>query len=76
MNKDQLKEKAGDLQDAATEAGRNFKDNAVRWHKVARKNARTAAKATDDYVRDNPWGAIGMVAVFAFAFGLVVGRRD
>jgi ElaB/YqjD/DUF883 family membrane-anchored ribosome-binding protein len=75
MNKDQLKEKTDDLQSAAMEAGRNIKNNALEWHKAARKNAGVAARATDTYVRDNPWGVIGMAAVFAFAFGLVIGRR-
>jgi ElaB/YqjD/DUF883 family membrane-anchored ribosome-binding protein len=76
MNKDQIKEKAEDFQDAALEATRNLKNQASRWQRVATKNAANAAKATDSYVRDNPWGAIGLVAVFAFAFGLLAGRRD
>jgi ElaB/YqjD/DUF883 family membrane-anchored ribosome-binding protein len=76
MNTDQLKEKAEDLQDTATKAGRNIKDKATQWQQTARESATNAAKATDGYVRDNPWGAIGLVAVFAFAFGMLVGRRD
>ena len=35
--------------------------------------AEAAAKATDDYVRQNPWGAIGVVALVTAAAGLVSG---
>jgi len=75
MNKEQLKDQAENFQDTAMEAGRNLRDQAIRWQKIAKKNTTKAAKATDAYVRDNPWGAIGVVAVFAFAVGLMVGRR-
>jgi ElaB/YqjD/DUF883 family membrane-anchored ribosome-binding protein len=35
--------------------------------------ASAAAKATDDYVKQNPWQAIGMVTLVAAAAGLVSG---
>jgi ElaB/YqjD/DUF883 family membrane-anchored ribosome-binding protein len=38
-------------------------------------NARAAARATDDYVRDNPWQAIGVAAAIGFLIGLVISRR-
>ena len=37
--------------------------------------AKAAAKATDEYVHDNPWQAIGVAAAVGFLIGLVVGRR-
>jgi len=37
--------------------------------------AKAAARATDEYVRDNPWQAIGIGAAIGFLFGLVLGRR-
>lgn len=40
---------------------------------VARGKA--AAAATDDYVHDNPWRAIGAAAGVAFLLGLLIGRR-
>lgn len=77
MNTDQLKEKTDDLQDTAREAGRKIKDKASQWQQTAKDNATTVARAADDYVRDNPWGAIGLVAVFALALGILIGgRRD
>ncbi|HLX28440.1 MAG TPA: DUF883 family protein [Casimicrobiaceae bacterium] len=37
--------------------------------------ARIAARATDDYVHDNPWYAIGIAAAAGFAIGLLINRR-
>jgi ElaB/YqjD/DUF883 family membrane-anchored ribosome-binding protein len=41
----------------------------------AMDQARDAARATDDYVHDNPWQAIGVAAAVGFLVGLVVSRR-
>ena len=37
--------------------------------------ARAAADATDEYVHDNPWQAIGIAAGVAFLVGYLIGRR-
>ena len=37
--------------------------------------AKEAARATDTYVHDNPWQAIGVAAAVGFLLGLVVARR-
>ena len=37
--------------------------------------AREAARTTDRYVHENPWGAIGMAAGVGFILGLLSGRR-
>jgi len=36
---------------------------------------RAAAKATEDYVRANPWKAAGITAAFGFVLGILVTRR-
>jgi ElaB/YqjD/DUF883 family membrane-anchored ribosome-binding protein len=36
---------------------------------------KAAARATDDYVRDNPWRAIGAAAAIGFLAGVIIGRR-
>jgi ElaB/YqjD/DUF883 family membrane-anchored ribosome-binding protein len=36
---------------------------------------REAAKATDAYVHDNPWQAVGIAAGVGFLLGLLIGRR-
>jgi len=37
--------------------------------------ADSAAKATDEYVRANPWKAVGIGALAGFVLGLLVTRR-
>ena len=34
-----------------------------------------AARATDDYVQDNPWRAVGIAAGVGLVIGLLIGRR-
>lgn len=36
---------------------------------------RQAAKATDEYVRENPWKAVGVAAGVGFLLGLLINRR-
>jgi ElaB/YqjD/DUF883 family membrane-anchored ribosome-binding protein len=38
-------------------------------------NAKAAARATDDFVHEHPWGAIGVAAGVGFLVGLLVSRR-
>jgi ElaB/YqjD/DUF883 family membrane-anchored ribosome-binding protein len=40
-----------------------------------RARAQEAARTTDRYVHENPWGAIGIAAGVAFMLGLLSGRR-
>lgn len=37
--------------------------------------ARNAARATDDYVHDHPWQAVGLAALVGFILGLLMNRR-
>ena len=37
--------------------------------------AKAAARATDDYVHDHPWQAIGVAAGIGLVIGLLVSRR-
>jgi ElaB/YqjD/DUF883 family membrane-anchored ribosome-binding protein len=41
----------------------------------AAEHARVAARATEDYVRENPWQAVGIAALVGIALGLLVSRR-
>lgn len=41
----------------------------------ATEQARMAVRAADDYVRGNPWQAIGIAALAGIALGLLIGRR-
>ena len=46
---------------------------AVAQQRVA-ENARQAASATDDYVHDNPWRAVGIAAGIGLVVGLLISR--
>jgi ElaB/YqjD/DUF883 family membrane-anchored ribosome-binding protein len=39
------------------------------------RTARRAAEATDDYLREYPWYALGLVAALGFGVGLLAARR-
>ncbi|MBS0347517.1 MAG: DUF883 domain-containing protein [Proteobacteria bacterium] len=39
------------------------------------QKTKAAARATDDYVHDNPWKAVGVAAGVGFLLGLLVNRR-
>jgi len=41
----------------------------------AMDRAKAAARATDDYVHDNPWQVIGVAAAVGFLAGLLMNRR-
>lgn len=42
---------------------------------VVADRAKAAARATDDFVHDNPWKAVGIAAGVGFLIGLLVNRR-
>ena len=39
------------------------------------QKSRQAARATDDYVHENPWQAVGAAAAVGLVIGLLIGRR-
>ncbi|MCC6658595.1 MAG: DUF883 domain-containing protein [Rhodocyclaceae bacterium] len=39
------------------------------------ERTKEVARATDDYVHDNPWRSIGIAAGIGFIIGLLIGRR-
>jgi ElaB/YqjD/DUF883 family membrane-anchored ribosome-binding protein len=40
------------------------------------QKARELVRAADDYVRENPWQAVGAVALLGVTLGLVLSRRS
>ena len=43
--------------------------------RAALEQARKAAKATDEYVHENPWRAVGIAAVAGLVLGVLISRR-
>ena len=39
------------------------------------ERAKDAARATDDYVHEHPWGAVGVAAVAGLLLGVLISRR-
>ena len=39
------------------------------------EKTKEAARATDDYVRENPWQAVGVAAVAGLVLGILISRR-
>ncbi len=39
------------------------------------ERTKAVARATDDYVHDNPWRSIGIAGGIGFIIGLLIGRR-
>lgn len=50
------------------------KTDLLRLESTMLARARIAAKATDTYVKDNPWQAVGIVAAVGMLFGLLITR--
>lgn len=42
---------------------------------MVRERAQQAARETEEYVRDNPWRAIGVAAGIGLVLGLILSRR-
>lgn len=42
---------------------------------AARDKAKLAASATDEYVHQNPWRAVGVAAGVGLIIGMLIGRR-
>jgi ElaB/YqjD/DUF883 family membrane-anchored ribosome-binding protein len=63
-----LRERISDRLDGAKEKLLDAQHEAV-------ERAKAAASATDDYVHDNPWQAIGVAAAIGLAVGVLIGRR-
>ncbi|WP_422011031.1 DUF883 family protein [Roseateles sp.] len=63
-----LRDRISDRLDSAKEKLLDAQHEAV-------QRAKAAATATDDYVHDNPWQAIGVAAAIGLALGVLIGRR-
>ena len=63
-----LRSQVAALLSSAQDKWQDLQDEAV-------DRAKVAARVTDEYVRDNPWQAIGVAAAVGFLAGVLLGRR-
>jgi ElaB/YqjD/DUF883 family membrane-anchored ribosome-binding protein len=52
-----------------------YKDKLIDAEQALREKTKEAARATDEYVHDHPWQAVGVAAGVGFLLGLLVSRR-
>ena len=46
------------------------------WQDQAKETAQNATRAANDYVEENPWKAIAIVAICALALGFLLRGRE
>jgi ElaB/YqjD/DUF883 family membrane-anchored ribosome-binding protein len=71
----QTGERIQEVRARAEESLRQARARVTQVEEDALKAAREMAEATEEYVRDNPWQAIGVAAGVGLLLGLVLGRR-
>jgi ElaB/YqjD/DUF883 family membrane-anchored ribosome-binding protein len=68
-------EKLAEVRAKAEESLRVAKDKMAEAQAALLVKTRAAAKATDVYVHENPWRAVGAAAGVGLVIGLLIGRR-
>ncbi len=68
-------EKASDLRAQVESKLRAAKLKFQDMQDDALDRAKATARATDEYVHDNPWQALGVAAALGVLVGLLIGRR-
>jgi ElaB/YqjD/DUF883 family membrane-anchored ribosome-binding protein len=71
----QVGEKAVIARERIQESLRVAKDKLSRAEEVVIDKTKAAARATDDYVHDHPWGAVGIAAAVGLVIGMLISRR-
>jgi ElaB/YqjD/DUF883 family membrane-anchored ribosome-binding protein len=54
---------------------RDAKERLADADAALRDRTKAAARATDDFVHERPWQAIGVAAALGLALGVLIGRR-
>lgn len=52
-----------------------YKDKLADAERALLERTKEAARATDEYVHDNPWQAVGVAAGIGFLLGMLIARR-
>ena len=75
MTASQVGEKATELRTRMQTRLDQAKADLARLQEMAVVKAKEVGQATDTYVRDNPWQAVGIAAGAGFLIGLLISRR-
>ncbi|MDX9944843.1 MAG: DUF883 family protein [Azonexus sp.] len=68
-------EKMGELRERLGVRLRDAKDRVIDLEHAMIDKTKAAARATDDFVHDQPWKAVGVAAALGLALGVLIGRR-
>ena len=68
-------EKVGELRERMTVRLRDAKERLIDAEAALIDKTKAAARATDDFVHDEPWKAVGVAAALGLALGVLIGRR-
>ncbi len=68
-------EKVGELRERLGLRLRDAKERLVDLEVAVIDKTKAAARATDDFVHDEPWKAVGVAAALGLALGVLIGRR-
>ena len=68
-------EKMADLRERINERLRDAKLRIADAEAALVDKTKAAARATDDYVNENPWQAVGIAAGIGLLLGIIIGRR-
>ena len=71
----QMGEKAVIARERIQESLRTAKDKLSRAQEAVVDKTKAAARATDDYVHEHPWGAVGIAAAVGLVIGMLISRR-
>jgi ElaB/YqjD/DUF883 family membrane-anchored ribosome-binding protein len=51
------------------------KDDIIRLEEAVVEKTKVAAKATDEYVKENPWKAVGLGTAVGVVIGMLIARK-
>ena len=68
-------EKMGELRERLGVRLRDAKERVLDLEAAVVDKTKAAARATDDFVHEEPWKAVGVAAALGLALGVLIGRR-
>lgn len=68
-------DKVGELRERLGVRLRDAKERLIDLEAAVVDKTKAAARATDDFVHEEPWKAVGVAAALGLALGVLIGRR-
>ena len=68
-------DKVGELSERIGLRLRDAKERLIDLEVAVVDKTKAAARATDDFVHEEPWKAVGVAAALGLALGVLIGRR-